>query len=120
MVSFYGFINTLTNVVSFHSDHKQWLWDYFLLQYQWHKLLQKYHSQDFHTHQHPAKKGHIHPHPATPSMKNITFTHTQPKNGRTYPNPPIPSQKRSHFPTPTHNQIKKVTASQKKVMPTHA
>ena len=73
-----------------------------------------------HTHQHPAKKGHIHPHPATPSIKNITFTHTQPKNGRTYPNPPIPSQKRSHFPTPTHNQIKKVTASQKKVMPTHA
>ena len=86
-----------------------------------------------HTNPHPpypAKKGHTHPHTPTPSkkrshsptpsIKNITFTHTQPKNGRTYPNPPIPSQKRSHFPTPTHNQIKKVTASQKKVMPTHA
>ena len=33
---------------------------------------------------------------------------------------PHPAKTRSHSPTPTHTQMKKVTPSQKKVIPTHA
>ena len=62
-----------------------------------------------HNHPHPAKKGHTHSCPLTPSQKKIT-----------------PNQKRSHSSTPTHTQPKKSdahphlpTCSQKKVILTY-
>ena len=80
----------------------------------------------YHTHPHPAKKGHTHSHPPTPSKKMAILTHihphpakdhTQPKNGHTEPHltspsthtHPHPVKKGSH--PPTHNWKKECQVS---------